>query len=86
VSEELKATRTHANLKAAFAAESEANRRCLYFARVADVEGHPEIAGLFRDTGDSTTGHGYRRVVRDSRARREVERRQSPEGPRRLVF
>ncbi|HET7197565.1 MAG TPA: ferritin family protein, partial [Burkholderiales bacterium] len=36
----LKGTRTHENLKAAFAGESQANRRYLYFAAKADVEGH----------------------------------------------
>ena len=40
----LKGTRTERNLKEAFAGESQANRRYLYFARVADVEGQPEIA------------------------------------------
>jgi rubrerythrin len=55
----LKGTRTHQNLKDAFARESEANRRYLYFAKVADVEGHTEIAGLFRDTADGETGHAH---------------------------
>jgi len=36
-----------------------ANRRYLYFAKVADVEGHPEIAGNFRDTADGETGHAH---------------------------
>ena len=42
----LKGTKTHANLKEAFAGESQANRRYLYFAKVADVEGYPEVAGI----------------------------------------
>jgi hypothetical protein len=42
----LKGTKTHQNLKEAFAGESQANRRYLYFAKVADVEGQPEIASL----------------------------------------
>jgi len=54
---ELNGSRTHENLKAAFAGESQANRRYLYFARVADVEGYPDIAGLFRDTAEGETGH-----------------------------
>jgi len=37
----LRDTRTHANLKEAFAGESQANRRYLYFAQKADVEGYP---------------------------------------------
>ena len=50
-------TKTYANLKRAFASESQANRRYIYFARQADVEGYPEIAGLFRDTAEGETGH-----------------------------
>ncbi len=56
---ELKGTKTHTNLKDAFAAESQANRRYLYFAKVADVEGHPDLAGLFRDTAEGETGHAH---------------------------
>ena len=56
---ELKGTKTHANLKDAFAGESMANRRYLYFAKVADVEGQPDIAGLFRDTAEGETGHAH---------------------------
>lgn len=55
----LKASKTHENLKIAFASESQANRRYLYFARQADVEGYPEIAGLFRDTAEGETGHAH---------------------------
>ena len=55
----LKGTRTHENLKHAFAAESQANRRYLYFARVADIEGFPDIAGLYKDTADAETGHAF---------------------------
>jgi rubrerythrin len=53
----LKGSETHENLKRAFAAEAEANRRYIYFASQADVEGYPEIAGLFRDTAEGETGH-----------------------------
>ena len=56
---DLKGSRTHENLKAAFAGESQANRRYLYFARVADIEGHSDIAGLFRDTAEGETGHAH---------------------------
>ena len=55
----LKNTKTHENLKAAFAGESQANRRYLYFAKVADVEGYPEIAGNFRETAEGETGHAH---------------------------
>ncbi len=56
---ELKGTRTCDNLKAAFAGESQANRRYLYFAKQADIEGYPEVAGLFRDTAEGETGHAH---------------------------
>ena len=56
---DLKGTKTHENLKAAFAGESQANRRYLYFAKAADVEGHPDVAGLFRDTAEGETGHAH---------------------------
>jgi rubrerythrin len=55
----LKGTKTHSNLKAAFAGESQANRRYEYFAKQADVEGYPDIAGLFRDTAAGETGHAH---------------------------
>jgi len=55
----LKGSKSHQNLKEAFAGESQANRRYLYFARVADIEGYPEIGGLFRDTSEAETGHAF---------------------------
>jgi rubrerythrin len=55
----LKGTRTHQNLKDAFAGESQANRRYLYFAKVADVEGYPEVASNFRETAEGETGHAH---------------------------
>ena len=56
---ELNGTETHGNLKAAFAGESQANRRYLYFAKIADVEGYPEVAGNFRETAEGETGHAH---------------------------
>ncbi len=56
---DLKGSKTHKNLKDAFAGESQANRRYMYFAKVADIEGQPEIAGLFRDTAEGETGHAH---------------------------
>ncbi|MCL0101570.1 rubrerythrin family protein [Dehalococcoidia bacterium] len=47
------------NLKDAFAGESQANRRYLYFARQADIEGYPDMGGLFRDTAEAETGHAF---------------------------
>jgi rubrerythrin len=55
----LKGTRTEDNLKAAFAGESQANRRYLYFSRRADVEGYADVAGLFRDVAEGETGHAF---------------------------
>ena len=55
----LDGTQTHDNLKAAFAGESQANRRYLWMAKVADVEGFPEIAGNFRQTAEGETGHAH---------------------------
>ena len=55
----LNGTKTHENLKDAFAGESQANRRYLYFAKVADIEGYPEIASNFRETAGGETGHAH---------------------------
>lgn len=71
----LKNSKTHANLKAAFAGESQANRRYLYFAQKAvsvclfllflfvdtlkDVEGQPDVANVFRNTAEGETGHAF---------------------------
>src|SRR5947199_10453072 len=55
----LKGSKTHGNLKNAFAGESQANRRYLYFARRADIEGYPDVGGLFRDTSEAETGHAF---------------------------
>jgi rubrerythrin len=59
MAKELAGSKTHHNLKEAFAGESQANRRYLYFAKQADVEGHPDLAGLFRDTAEGETGHAH---------------------------
>ena len=55
----LKGSKSLDNLQEAFAGESQANRRYLYFARIADIEGFPDIAGLFKDTADAETGHAF---------------------------
>ena len=55
----LDGTKSLQNLKDAFAGESQANRRYLYFARQADIEGYPDIGGLFRDTAEAETGHAH---------------------------
>jgi len=56
---ELKDTKTFENLKTAFAGESQANRRYLYFAQKADVEGYPDTAALFRSVAEGETGHAF---------------------------
>ena len=55
----IKGTKTEENLKEAFAGESQANRRYLYFAQKADVEGYPDIAALFRSVAEGETGHAF---------------------------
>lgn len=56
---ELKNSKTHDNLKAAFAGESQANRRYLYFAAKADVEGYNDVSSVFRSTAEGETGHAH---------------------------
>ena len=56
---DLNGSKTHDNLKAAFAGESQANRRYLYFAQKADVEGYPDVAALFRSVSEGETGHAF---------------------------
>ena len=48
---------TQENLQSAFAGESQANRRYLFFAEKAEGEGHPQIARLFRAGAESETVH-----------------------------
>ena len=55
----LKGSKTEDNLKAAFAGESQANRRYLYFAQKADVEGFNDVAAVFRSTAEGETGHAH---------------------------
>ena len=56
---QLKGSKTEENLKTAFAGESQANRRYLYFAQKADVEGYPDVAALFRSVAEGETGHAF---------------------------
>src|SRR3990167_3526767 len=55
----LKGTKTEKNLKDAFAGESQANRRYLYFAAKADVEGYNDVAAVFCSTAEGETGHAH---------------------------
>jgi rubrerythrin len=52
-------TKTEKNLKDAFAGESQANRRYLYFAQKADIEGYNDVAAVFRSTAEGETGHAH---------------------------
>jgi rubrerythrin len=56
---ELKGSKTEENLKQAFAGESQANRRYLYFATKADVEGYNDVSAVFRSTAEGETGHAH---------------------------
>src|SRR3569832_2634420 len=55
----LKGSKTEENLKAAFAGESQANRRYLYIANKADIEGQKDVAAMFRSTAEGETGHAH---------------------------
>ena len=55
----LKGTTTEKNLKEAFAGESQANRRYLYFAQKADVQGYNDVSAVFRSTAEGETGHAH---------------------------
>ena len=55
----LKGSKTEQNLKDAFAGESQANRRYLYFAQKADVEGYNDVSAVFRSTAEGETGHAH---------------------------
>ncbi len=56
---QLKGSKTEQNLKEAFAGESQANRRYLYFAQKADIEGYNDVASVFRSTAEGETGHAH---------------------------
>ncbi len=56
---ELKGSNTEQALKEAFAGESMANRRYLYFASKADIEGYNDAAVVFRSTAEGETGHAH---------------------------
>src|SRR5664279_1435134 len=55
----LNGSKTESNLKNAFSGESQANRRYLYFAQKADIEGYNDVAAVFRSTAEGETGHAH---------------------------
>mmetsp|Transcript_71272 Transcript_71272/g.190283 ORF Transcript_71272/g.190283 Transcript_71272/m.190283 type:complete len:172 (-) Transcript_71272:51-566(-) len=56
---ELVNTKTLQNLKDAFAGESMTNRRYLFFAQRADVEGYSDVASVFRSIAEGETNHAH---------------------------
>ena len=56
---QLKGSKTEENLKAAFISEAQSNRRYLYFANTADIEGQNDVSALFRSTAEGETGHAH---------------------------
>ncbi len=56
-------SKTHQNLRAAFAGESQANRRYTWMAQVAEREGLPEVAALFKHSADGETGHALKHLM-----------------------
>jgi len=54
-----KETLTHKNLEAAFAGESMANRKYLYFAKLARQLGDEEVAKVFEETANQETEHAF---------------------------
>lgn len=54
---ELKGSKTEANLKAAFAGESQARCKYTYFASVAKKEGYEQIASIFLETAENEKEH-----------------------------
>ncbi|MBI4911997.1 MAG: rubrerythrin [Acidobacteria bacterium] len=57
------ASKTLQNLKAAFAGESQANRRYTWMAQVAEKEGLPEVAAVFKHSADGETGHALKHLM-----------------------
>lgn len=66
-------SKTTENLKAAFAGESQANRKYLAFAAKADQEGYPQIARLFRAAAEAETihAHNHLRALKAIRSTKE---------------
>jgi rubrerythrin len=56
---DVKGTQSEKDLLAAFAGESQANRKYLAFAKQADKEGYPQVAKLFRAAAEAETVHAH---------------------------
>ena len=59
MTKDFKQTITRKNLEAAFAGESMANRKYLYFAKIARDLGDEEVAKIFEETAQQETGHAF---------------------------
>jgi len=75
----LKGSKTEHSLKEAFAGESQANRRYLYFAAKADVEGYNDVAAVFRSTAEGETA--TRTATSSISSRSAIRRRACPSAP-----
>jgi rubrerythrin len=56
---DVKGTQSEKDLLAAFAGESQANRKYLAFAKQAEKEGYPQVAKLFRAAAEAETVHAH---------------------------
>ena len=70
---ELKGSKTEANIKAAFAGESQARNKYTYFAAAAKKEGYEQISAVFLETADHEKEHAKRllkflNVIGDTKA------------------
>jgi rubrerythrin len=54
---DLKGSQTHENLRQLFALEAQAHVRALYFAKIAEFEGHPETARILREAAEALRLH-----------------------------
>jgi rubrerythrin len=66
-------SKTMVNLESAFAGESQANRKYLFFAQKAEEEGQKRIARLFRAAADAETAHArnHLKVMQGIKSTRE---------------
>jgi len=66
-------SKTQENLKAAFAGESQANRRYLAFAKVAEAEGKTNLAKLFRVVAEGETVHALKHLNNTGEVKDSIE-------------
>jgi len=66
-------SKTQENLKEAFAGESQANRRYLAFAKVAENEGKTNLAKLFRVVAEGETIHALKHLNNIGQVKDSIE-------------